>query len=217
MYPTRLLQYADTVYTFGRLAGHPGSSDAYDGYSFDEATTGWGIGKAPISVDDEFGWADFMVLGGSTQLLRCPVSYHPEQTNNNELGNGGRGALYEPDPTEPRPDTGCRRVTGQVPRAMFNEVPVHRDAHDGNFAYDFGIFHSVPELQRGAIHREWDSESFDDWTSTALPRWCWMMTATCPTSTTGPRPTGVHGAAPSTTATASTCTRAWAAPTSRAV
>ena len=108
-----LTAYADEplVYTFGRLAGHPGSSDAYDGYSFDEATTGWGIGKAPISVDDEFGWADwFHELGGSPDTCNSygvwhangnGISYHPEQTNNNELGNGGPGCspIYEPDPS----------------------------------------------------------------------------------------------------------------------
>ena len=87
--------YADLpfVYSFGRLAGFPGSQDGYQDYQ-----DGWGVGKTPEPFASQFsngvmGWGDVF----NEHARRCNafgvwhatgdgISYKPEELADNELG-----------------------------------------------------------------------------------------------------------------------------------
>jgi hypothetical protein len=91
------------VYTYGRLAGYPGSGDDY---SYE---AGWHIGKTPDGIDYEFGWAEGFVeyyspgcpANGVWHASGNGISYRPEKTDDDELGTSMPGCgerLKNPTP-----------------------------------------------------------------------------------------------------------------------
>lgn len=96
------------VYSFGRLAGFPGSQDGYQNYQ-----DGWGVGKTPEPSTSNLsegvmGWGDVFneharrcYASGVWHATGNGISYKPEELGDNELGTcqPSCGApLFNPSP-----------------------------------------------------------------------------------------------------------------------